>query len=64
MIEMFEMTPEGVQWVPLSEVSESDRMDLELALMTDEPKLLCYKCFKPIPNGTGNACDAHTPKTL
>lgn len=58
-VEFFEMTPEGAGWKDLSELSFADSVELELSLMTERPKVLCWKCLAPIPSGTGNSCATH-----
>jgi hypothetical protein len=62
--EIFQMTPDGAGWTNLDDLSIGDKVELELALMT-EPKvqLLCVVCLVPVPSGMGHSyCETHKPK--
>ena len=57
-IEMFRLNESGASWVPLSEATTSELLDLELAIVTNAPvQLQCISCHTPIPRG--NVCVAH-----
>ena len=44
---------------PFDELTESERIDLEWALMNRDVQLICVVCFCNIPSGQGNACETH-----
>lgn len=59
-LEIFVMNEDGAGWVTLDKLSQDEKIDLELAVMTNaETKVLCYVCLVEIPSGTGNACAKH-----
>lgn len=59
-VKITKITEDGVTTQDLSELSESERLDIELDLFTNAPmKMLCTVCRKPIPSGTGFQCDTH-----
>ena len=56
-IEMFRINSDGAGWVDFSELTSSELLDIELAIVTKaEVKVNCYFCHKNIPSGTGNCC--------
>ena len=57
-LEIFEMNENGAGWVSLENASQSTKLDLELAIITNAPvQMLCFKCHTPIPKG--NVCFNH-----
>lgn len=62
-IEIISMNEDGVTVKNLSELTESERLDLELDIVTGNVGgLLCVTCYKPIPSGMGHSyCEAHKP---
>lgn len=59
-IKITTISESGVTTKDLSELTKDERLDLELDILTNaKVTLLCNKCYKPIPVGTGNACDIH-----
>lgn len=60
-IEIFRINENGAGWVSLDEATVSEKLELELAILTNaEMKVLCHVCHIEIPAGTGNACAKHT----
>ena len=58
-LEIFVMNDEGAGWVTLDQLSQDEKLDLELGVLTNDVKTLCYVCLTAIPSGTGNACENH-----
>lgn len=62
-IKIISMDATGVSTRDLSELSKDELVDLELALMTRDPKdntLLCITCHKPFAGGVGSSyCENH-----
>jgi len=59
-IKIIEIDENGVSQNDVSELSFADKVELELALSTPNAvQVACVICFKIIPSGTGNACEAH-----
>ena len=57
-LEIFRIDENGAGWVSLENATTSEKLDLELAIMTNaEMTMNCYWCHKPIPRG--NACVNH-----
>jgi hypothetical protein len=56
-LEMFRIDENGAGWVDFSEITQSEKLDLELGLLTNQMQMLCFKCHKPIPRG--NVCVNH-----
>ena len=57
-LEMFRINENGAGWVSLENATTSEKLDLELALLTKaEVKMLCFKCLVEIPRG--NVCVNH-----
>jgi len=57
-IEIFRLDEQGAGWVDLSEATAQEKLDLELAIMTNAPmQMQCFKCHTPIPKG--NVCVNH-----
>jgi len=57
-LEIFRLNENGAGWVPLSEATASEKLDLELAIVTNAPmQMLCFKCHVEIPRG--NVCVNH-----
>ena len=42
-----------------SELTDDEKLEIELALMTNQVQVACVICFKVIPSGTGNTCETH-----
>lgn len=59
-IKNFVMDNQGAGWKTFDELTENEKLDLELALLdSSSVQVACVICFKPIPSGTGNACEPH-----
>jgi hypothetical protein len=57
-MEIFRLNENGAGWVSLENATNSELLDLELAILTKaEVKMLCFKCHTPIPKG--NVCVNH-----
>ena len=57
-LEMFRIDENGAGWVSLENATDSELLDLELAIVTKaEMKMLCFKCHVEIPRG--NVCVNH-----
>jgi hypothetical protein len=57
-IEIFRLDEQGAGWVSLEDATNSEIMDLELAVITNAPmQMQCFKCHTPIPKG--NVCVNH-----
>ena len=52
-IEIFRLNENGAGWVSLENATNSELLDLELAIVTKaEMKMLCFVCHKEIAKGT------------
>lgn len=62
-MEVFTMSENGAGWVPLSELSLADRVELDLAVVaTPRVQLLCVVCGVPVASGMGHSyCVRHKP---
>ena len=57
-LEIFRLDENGAGWVSLENATVSEKLDLEIALLTKaEVKMLCFKCHVEIPRG--NVCVNH-----
>ena len=57
-LEIFRINENGAGWVSLENATTSEKLDLELAILTKaEVKMLCFKCHVEIPRG--NVCVNH-----
>jgi len=57
-IEIFRLNENGAGWVSLENATDSELLDLELAIVTKaEMKMLCFVCHKEIAKG--NVCVNH-----
>jgi len=57
-LEIFEINENGAGWVSLENATTSEKLDLELAILTKaEMKMLCFVCHKEIAKG--NVCVNH-----
>jgi hypothetical protein len=57
-LEIFRINENGAGWVSLENATTSEKLDLELAILTKaEVKMLCFKCHIEIPRG--NVCVNH-----
>jgi hypothetical protein len=57
-LEIFRLNESGAGWVSLDDATDSELLDLELAIVTKaEVKMLCFKCHVEIPRG--NVCVNH-----
>jgi hypothetical protein len=57
-LEIFRINEQGAGWISLDEATTSEKLDLELAIITNAPmQMLCFKCHIPIPKG--NVCASH-----
>lgn len=59
-LEIISFDSDGVTVKSVSELSESERLDIELDLVSGAPMtLVCFECYKPIPDGSGSFCEKH-----
>lgn len=60
-IETFIMDNQGAGWKNLDELTDDEKLELELALLdSNNVQLACVTCFKPIQGGTGSSyCEQH-----
>ena len=57
-IEIFRLNENGAGWVSIENATDSELLDLELAIVTKaEMKMLCFVCHKEIAKG--NVCVNH-----
>ena len=57
-LEIFRINENGAGWVSLENATTSEKLDLELAILTKaEMKMLCFVCHKEIAKG--NVCVNH-----
>lgn len=57
-LEIFRINENGAGWVSLENATTSEKLDLELAILTKaEIKMLCFVCHKEIAKG--NVCENH-----
>ena len=57
-LEIFRINENGAGWVSLENATTSEKLDLELAILTKaEIKMLCFVCHKEIAKG--NVCVNH-----
>ena len=57
-LEIFRLNENGAGWVSLENATNSELLDLELAIVTKaEMKMLCFVCHKEIVKG--NVCVNH-----
>ena len=51
-LEIFRINENGAGWVSLENATTSEKLDLELAILTKaEMKMLCFVCHKEIAKG-------------
>ena len=59
-IKNFVMDNQGAGWKTFDELTDDEKLDLELALLdSNNVQVACVICFKPIPSGIGNTCEPH-----
>lgn len=58
-VKVFQMDANGAGYVDIRDLSTSDRIDIEMAILTGNSGVLCHVCKIEIPRGTGNSCTAH-----
>ena len=57
-LEIFRIDENGAGWVSLENATDSEKLDLELALLTKAKwEMLCFVCHTNIPKG--NVCVNH-----
>lgn len=49
----------GVTEKTLDELNADERLDVELAALVDDVKMLCVVCLAFIPKGSGFYCENH-----
>ena len=54
---MFRIDENGAGWVDFSTATASEKLDVELGLLTQQMQMLCIKCHTPIAKG--NVCVNH-----
>ena len=58
-LEFIEINENGVTKKSFDELDTNEKMDLELAIMLNDVKLICVTCLVEIPNGIGFYCEKH-----
>jgi hypothetical protein len=62
-VKITKIDADGVSTKDLSELNDSERLDLELDVYFNAPiQMLCTACGIEIPKGTGFQCDKHKRK--
>lgn len=56
-LEIFSMDENGAGWKKLSDLTQNEKLDLEIGLLFDDVKINCVVCFSEIEKGTGNTCE-------
>ena len=56
-LEIFRIDENGAGWVDFNSATASEKLDIELGLITNQVKMLCFKCHVEIPRG--NVCVNH-----
>jgi hypothetical protein len=56
-IKSFIMDNEGAGWKPFDELTDGEKLELELALVNSAVQNACIICFTPIQGG--NTCETH-----
>ena len=56
-LEIFRINENGAGWVDFSTATASEKLDVELGIITNQVKMLCFKCHVEIPRG--NVCVNH-----
>ncbi len=56
-IEIFRINENGAGWVDFSEATSDEKLNVELGLITNQIKMLCFVCHIEIPRG--NVCVNH-----
>ena len=56
-LEMFRIDENGAGWIDFNQATASEKLDVELGLLTNQMQMLCFKCHTPIPRG--NVCVNH-----
>lgn len=59
-LEIISFDADGVTVKRVEELTDAERLDIELDLVSGAPmSLVCFECYKPIPDGSGSFCDSH-----
>ena len=56
-LEIFRINENGAGWVDFDSATTDEKINIELGLMTNQVKMLCFKCHIEIPRG--NVCVNH-----
>ena len=56
-LEIFCINENGAGWVDFSEATSDEKLNVGLGLITNQVKMLCFKCHVEIPRG--NVCVNH-----
>ena len=56
-LEIFRINENGAGWVDFSEATSDEKINVELGLITNQVKMLCFVCHKEI--NRGNVCENH-----
>ena len=56
-LEIFRIDQNGAGWVDFSDATSSEKLDVELGILTNQIKVLCFVCHIEIPRG--NVCVTH-----
>jgi hypothetical protein len=58
-LEFIKIDEMGVSQKNFDGLSSDEKLDLELAILVDDLKMLCVTCLKEIPKGSGFYCETH-----
>jgi hypothetical protein len=61
-LEFIKINNDGVNTKSFDELTNDEKIDLELAILVDDVKMLCVNCLVEIPKGSGFFCNSHIPK--
>jgi len=56
-LEIFRLDENGAGWVDFSEATSDEKLNIELGLITNQVKMLCFVCHVEISRG--NVCANH-----
>ena len=56
-LEIFRIDENGAGWVDFDSATTDEKINIELGLMTNQVKMLCFVCHKEIAKG--NVCVNH-----
>lgn len=56
-IEIFRLDENGAGWVDFDSATADEKLNIELGILTNQVKMLCFVCHIEIPRG--NVCVNH-----